>query len=191
MVLCLTLIAGSSLGVSHAQPAEQTLNPRICTVAEIEQMLNQGIGSCAGSFAPYSGEGGSASDAQVDGDLLPLAVSCPYTTHGDWVHLSGGDVSGHGWWETNSYSLCPTYADVEVTIQGWWCSWICDWVTVAHNEMRIRPKNIYNERTTARRFCVGTDIVGFRSVIDVDLVGVGDPADKFYTQWRDLACRPS
>jgi len=168
--------------------------PERCTIAELEQMLNQPNGpseNCPGSFAPYPGAEADTSEEQTGVEPQARAGSCEYDTRGDYPHRSGGDVSAHGWWETTTYSSCPTHADVEVWIQGVWCDrWGCRWLTAAHDEKRIRPRNIYNERTTARRACVSNDVVGFRTVVDVDLVGVIDPPDRYVGPPRDVPCRP-
>lgn len=160
-------------------------------------MLSQGIDpadNCSGSFASYSGAVADGSDTHADTRSQGLLSSCPYATDGDYPHRSGTDVSAHGWWDTSNYSLCPSHADVEVWIQGLWCNnppWDCFWVTVAHNEMRIRPRNIYNERTTARRVCASSIVTSFRNIVDVDLVGVNDPADQYVGPLTDVACRSS
>lgn len=197
IAVMLSVAMMSGLSVSNVSNAQPNSEAERCTVKQLEWMLSQGIdpsGDCPGSFAPYSGSETDTSDEQADAESQALLASCPYTTHGDYPHRSGTDVSAHGWWNTSDYSLCPTYADVEVWIQGLWCNnppWNCYWVTVAHSESRIRPRNIYGTRTTARRLCVSTATTGFRNVVDVDLVGVDDPADQYVGPPTDVACRPS
>ncbi len=187
-------IGGASADSFPTEP-EPDNNPERCTVAELEQMLNQGINpsdNCPGSFAPLSGAELNTSQDQTGAEPQALATSCPYDSHGDNPHRSGGDVSAHGWWETTNYSLCPTHADVEVWVQAKWCDpWGCSYVTVAHNEMRIRPKNIYGDRTTARRACISSQTVAFMNIVDVDLVGVIDPPDQDVKGPIDVGCYPS
>ena len=188
------LVAGSSPNVSHAQEPEPDKNSERCSIAQIERMVNEGIGQsddCPGSWAQFPGAEADVPETQVGAEPQALAGSCPYSTEGDYPHLSGSDVSAHGWWETSNYALCPTYADVEVWLQGYWCDpWGCLWITVGHDERRIQPRNISGQRTTARAACVPSDTVGYRSIIDVDLVGVSDPSDQEY-RYNNLNCSPS
>ena len=150
-------------------------------------------GTSSGSFAPYSGP--EAYGAEMDADYLleAFAQSCNYTTRGDNPRVTrrGNEVSVHGWWTINSGS-CPTHADVEVWLQGWYCmeGFGCWWRTINEDEKRIRAGGGAGKRTNVRAFCVSNHVTGFRNVVDVDLVGVSDPPDKLYIT-ANVPCRPA
>ena len=143
-----------------------------------------------------------SSDATAD-RLIPLALiqtagDCTFETKGDNPHKSANDldVSVHGWWNDLSQPDCPTYADVEVRLQGLWCwnpPFNCAYITLpsesAHNEERYKARNLGGGRTNARHPCASTTEVSFRNVIDVDLVGVGDPSGYEY-MYAEVACYP-
>ena len=94
-----------------------------------------------GSFAPYPGDGTDGLESDVDDLQDTVGGSCTYQTRGDNPHRSGNDVSVHGWWKISPASgQCPTHADVEVWLQGWWCGWSgCWWRTIDSDEKRVRP----------------------------------------------------
>ena len=149
----------------------------------------------SGSFAPYSGSETYGAEMDTDYLLEAFAQSCNYTTRGDNPHVSrtGNEVSVHGWWTIDSDSgPCPTYADVEVWLQGWYCieGVTCWWRTIDEDEKRVRAGGGAGNRTNARAFCVSDKVTGFRNVVDVDLVGVSDPPDKLYII-ADVPCRPA
>ena len=68
----------------------------------------------------------------------------------------------------------------------------CYWDTLgAPVNERIRAKNLSNQRVTARNDCVSSDTVAYRSIVDVDLVGMIDGPFKLYTQVQELFCSPA
>lgn len=150
-----------------------------------------GVGATNGGPAPYLGEGtgGEAGDsADSAPNVQTLAGSCDYETDGDYPHRSGTDVSAHGWWHRYSAS-CPTYADVTVWLQQYWCdAWGCRWITRATGSKRVLPGGGSGRRATARKYCDTSQYTGWRNVVDVDLVGVSDPADKKYII-QNVYCR--
>ena len=104
--------------------------------------------------------------------------------------LSDGEVSAHGWWMAGN-NECRRYAEVENWLQQWTCDASggnCNWVEVAHNETRVGPGGRRGRRNTARRQCATSTLTGYRNMVDVELVGVFDPADRRY-RIVDFGCR--
>ncbi len=149
-----------------------------------------------GYFAPYNRDETYRSEANID-DLVLAATNglCRFTMEGDYPHLSNHrrEVSTHGWWEIESDNQnCPEYAYVEVWLQANWCDFItgCRWITLAHQEKRIREGGGSGRRTTARYDCASNELlVGYRNVVDVDLVGVPDLPNKLKIT-REVECYP-
>jgi len=144
-----------------------------------------------GGPAPYHG-GGSDGEAGDSADAAPgvqaVVAACSYLTRGDNPHRSGADVSAHGWWHRRSAS-CPTYADVTVVLQQYWCDFYgCRWISRASGKKRVLPGGGAGRRANARRHCDSSAYTGWRNVVDVDLVGVSDPADKKY-YIKNVYCR--
>ncbi|MCY3570130.1 MAG: hypothetical protein F4Y69_12200 [Chloroflexi bacterium] len=88
---------------------------------------------------------------------------------------------------------CPEYADVEVHLQVWLCNVYnpndCHWKTLNRSESRIRPGGGAGRGTPARIRCSTSAAIGYRSIIDVELVGQSDPDDKVYKS-TNVRCRP-
>lgn len=150
-----------------------------------------------GHWAVYPGAPSNGFEPQVSVSPQTVAGSCTYYTEGDLVHWSAtaGQISAHGWWETPNFNLCPTYAIVTVTLQGFYCDGPCYWRAIPGEQQQpnpgtVRPRNVYGDWVNARFTCVGSTTVSFRSVIDVDLVGVSDPSDTLTTTFEDYPCLP-
>ncbi|WP_299521142.1 hypothetical protein [uncultured Serinicoccus sp.] len=99
-----------------------------------------------------------------------------FKTRGDYPHLSSGDTSAHGWWVNQSTSA--TYADVHVTLQALTEN---GWHTVDTGEKRVLSGGGRGQRANARVDCVDSRLYKYRSIIDVDLVGVVDDYSKAYS----------
>jgi hypothetical protein len=103
------------------------------------------------------------------------------------VHLSSGDVSGHGWWRNLG---CPAaQADVTVKIQAFYTDGV--WRTVGRiGKARVFSGGGSGNRATGRVTCrsMTQGLYGFRSVVDVDLVGVNDGAGVGITPPQNLSC---
>ena len=137
-------------------------------------------------------------DDEVDQEMHAL-IWCNYTTEGDYPHISSSGLiaSAHGWWENTSPSRCPEYAVVTIWLQARYCyfnpdgdpQW-CWYRTVGHDKDRLRAGGGSANRVVARNACSSTQLVGYRSVIDVDLVGYPDGRGKTY-KYRNLNCHPS
>jgi hypothetical protein len=146
--------------------------------------------SASGYFAPYPG-----------GDITPLAESgnitagsCTYRQAIDNPHISStapAAASVHGWWLKVS-GTCPSKANVDTYLQGYWCDQFgCRWITVASGSADVYAGGGSGNRVTARRTCSATNkLVGWRGFVDVDLIGVSDPAGYTYSPPVNLYCTP-
>ena len=131
-------------------------------------------------------------------DLLSATSGkCIYSSWGDWPHLSRNnkDVSADGYWVDDSSGQCPQYADVEVWIEAHRCTLPdyghCWWEIIANNKERVRASDPGGKRVNARRPCATFEETGYRTVVDVDLVGESDPPDNTYSIPRNVDCKPS
>ena len=119
-------------------------------------------------------------------------------TRSDDIHHSGSQLSVHGWWETVSSTGCPSKADVNVQLQGLMCQsyWgieVCWWETIqpdGEDDANLWPGGGSGKRVTGRSDCASNIGTGFRSVVDVDLVGIWDPSQKLESAGEELQCRP-
>lgn len=120
------------------------------------------------------------------------ATSCSsakFETHGDRVHRSSTafEASGHGWW-INLH--CPSAQRARVTVQlqqyftdgSWRNRGVKGSATVYSGSGR-------GNRSTGRATCGTSSRTGWRSVIDVDLVGVNDPSGVGVTAPANINCR--
>ena len=151
----------------------------------------------------YEGDG-SRYTAQYGGWSNSLnfgfAFDCRYTTNGDNPHISSssaGDkkvASAHGWWETTTPHKCPSHAWVTVWLQGWSCNASrtrCSFEVLDRNKGRRRPGSGSAFRVNVRNTCANTDEeVTYRSVIDVDLIGVWDGPGRETVQ-EHFYCYPA
>lgn len=153
----------------------------------------------SGYFAPYSGV--ATTPRAKRGNITSMAESdpiqagdCWYTQAVDNAHISSDPptaASSHGWWNRVYISNCPVYANVDTYLEAWWCDgWGCRWITVASNTDDVREGGGSGNRVTARWSCSGTDLVGWRSFVDVDLIGVWDPPGYTYSDPVNLYCVP-
>jgi hypothetical protein len=124
--------------------------------------------------------------ATVDGSRAAAAAACVFYTNGDYVHISTSEpqtASGHGWWTNKD---CPTpLADVSVRLQllknG-------AWTDVAWSSKTVGPGGGAGSRATARVECKTIAWSQWRSVVDVDLVGLFDTTEVYTTAARGLYC---
>lgn len=142
---------------------------------------SQPVPSTDGPPTPYVVEGGKPGRS-------PGAVAATYwySTEGDYVHKSGSDASAHGWW-INISGPAGTKANVDVQLQvnlG-----VFGWVNAGPNfSSDVYAGGGAGNRTTARYRCVGTRVMTWRSVVDVDIIGASDPDNKRFTAPRSVAC---
>ena len=136
---------------------------------------------------PYSEEQTGSGDPSTE--AVAYQPVGEYEPKGDYVHLSSyypRAISAHGWWI--NISGPATIANVDVTIQVWLGgSW--GWVNGPTNSGDVRSGGGSGNRVTARWPCTNsTSRFTFRSVIDVDIIGYSDPAEKLYTAPQTIAC---
>jgi hypothetical protein len=113
---------------------------------------------------------------------------CTFYTRGDYVHVSSTafEASGHGWWVNGN---CPTtYAVVTVQLQEYYSdgSWRNQG---SPSQATVRSGGGSSDRVTGRAGCSNSNLTGWRSVIDVDLVGLADDPGKLYTPSQNIDCR--
>lgn len=107
-----------------------------------------------------------------------------YLTNGDYVHITAGDASGHGWWE----KLSGTASTAKVTI------WLEEnlggtWYVEATGTYTGGPGPGSGKWANARYTCIPTaSNFQWRSRIDVDIIGEQDPPDQAITKTQDLKC---
>lgn len=158
-------------------------------------MVDTGVGDCAGHWTRLPTTQIATPSVVPGAQPSTVAGSCTSYTEGDLAHMSSepGVASAHGWWETPNFNLCPTNAVVTVWLQAEWTNGLGGyyWITVGEQSLTRRPKNVYGDRTTARSSCVGSEEVGYRSIVDVDLVDWNDPPNQLFTEPLDLPCVPS
>lgn len=107
-----------------------------------------------------------------------------YLTNGDYVHITAGDASGHGWWE----KLSGTATTAKVTI------WLEEnlggtWYVEATGTYTGGPGPGSGKWANARYTCIPTTgTYQWRSRIDVDIIGEQDPPDQAITKAQGLHC---
>jgi hypothetical protein len=129
---------------------------------------------------------GPSSDPNRPSGATALTASCSsFETHGDNVHYSGSEVSGHGWWINRG---CPTStAVVTVRLEAFYSDGI--WRTVNTAQSAVLSGGGAGRRTTARAQCRSAGgLFSFRTIVDVDLVGVNDPSGVGITPVQNLLC---
>jgi len=92
----------------------------------------------------------------------------------------------HGRWKYWS-GTCPTYANVDVTLQALFCDpFGCYWRTQDSTSLD-RKSGI---DVVARHACADRRLVGYKGIVDVDLIGISDPGGVTIEQ-ADVECYPA
>jgi len=131
-----------------------------------------------------------SSTGQVQPGAAAAAAVCLAYTRGDNAHRSatGFEASGHGWW--TNVNCSATLADVTVWLQQYYSDGV--WRTRGTvGEARVRSGGGAGNRATARALCADSRSTGWRSVVDVDLVGLIDDFSQFVTPAVNIPCRRS
>lgn len=122
--------------------------------------------------APYPGAGtGVPAPPTGPTGTAPAAACTPYVD-GDTVHVTSGDISGHGWWYKND---CPNQkTTVTIGLQEYFSNGV--W----YNKGTVGSKKVYPNGgsanwANARDTCVGTSLAGWRSYVIVT-IGTGASA---------------
>ncbi len=110
-----------------------------------------------------------------------------FITDGDLVHVTPPPTaSGHGWWK--KISGPGTKAKVTVTLQARVYG-TSTWHDVATGSKTVKSGGGSGKRATARKTC--TNLIQktqWRSIIDVDIIGVADSPEKAETKTVTLWC---
>lgn len=113
---------------------------------------------------------------------------CYFDHAGDYVHISSSafEASGHGWWVNGN---CPTStAVVTVQLQEYYSDG--SWRNVGTvGKATVTSGGGAGNRATGRAGCITNGYTSWRSVIDVDLVGLSDDSSKLTTSYQNLYCR--
>ncbi|WP_462189078.1 hypothetical protein [Frankia sp. CcWB2] len=113
---------------------------------------------------------------------------CYFETRGDYVHVSSSahEASGHGWWVNIDCDV--TRAVVTVQLQEYYSDGT--WRNVGTvGRSTVKSGGGAGNRATGRGHCRSSRLTGWRSVIDVDLLGVPDDPNKLVTKGRNIRCR--
>lgn len=124
------------------------------------------------------------------GDRMDAARAGPsrhFLTYGDYIHISSTPpraASAHGWWLRidNEAALALVRVQLQIKRAGLWLD-----VGPPGSKVVMSGGGSAN-RASARVPCVGFDTHEWRSVVDVDLVGYLDSADRHVTPARLLPC---
>lgn len=125
-----------------------------------------------------SGDGADASTSAV----------CTFYTRGDYVHISSSafEASGHGWWV--NVDCNTTSAIVTVQLQQYYSDG--SWRNVGTvGSATVSSGGGAGNRATGRAACSSSSLTGWRSVIDVNLVGILDDPGKLTTPSQNISCR--
>ncbi|XUL89127.1 hypothetical protein ACQ86D_22865 [Streptomyces galilaeus] len=121
--------------------------------------------------------------ASVPGPSDPVEV---FQTGGDYVHFSStppATASAHGWWldSDSRGAKAKVTVDLQVKDGG-------HWHTVATGHKTVKQGGGSARRANARFTCVGTKKTTWRSVVDVDIIGVADSPNKLETPAKTYRC---
>ena len=121
------------------------------------------------------------------------AGDCTYKQQDDDPHWSSQSISVHGWWIKAFDSTCPTYANVDTYLQGYWCPFgvNCQYVAVAEDSRDVKEGGGRGRRGNARHGCSSTTPVSYRGALDVDLIDQSDPSGLTYSKVKVLNCYPA
>lgn len=121
-------------------------------------------------------------------EIEPRAL-CKFYTQADYVHVSStppAQASGHGWWMN---STCPAGTTAIVTVQLQKRNVLGIWVNVGtKGTATVAPGGGAGKRATGRYTCKDSTKHQFRSIVDVDLVGLNDTPETATTPEQTLAC---
>ena len=130
--------------------------------------------------APYPYADTAPSTPRVLGPGTAAAACVPYVD-GDNVHVSSGDVSGHGWWYRNT---CPnTKTTVTIYLYEYYSDNTWRWKNTGSKS--VYPGGGSANRAAVRINCTGVVPAAWRTLVVVK-IGAGASA---YTKTLNLPCR--
>ena len=121
--------------------------------------------------------------------IMPQQPPCNFTPRGDNVHISStppAAASAHGWWVNGDCNA--TTAVVVVQLQEWNTSGYWE------NKGTEGTGTVYSgggsaNRVTGRATCQTTDLTSWRSIVGVQIPGIGGAYDQVITPGINLNCR--
>lgn len=124
------------------------------------------------------------------------AGNCTYRQHVDNPHWSDGytKISVHGWWTKKSTSSCPSEANVDISLEAYWCNYVggCSYINIASNSDDVKAGGGRGWRVNARNGCSSYYIlISYRGAVDVDLKGQSDPSGLTYSAEVGRYCYPA
>ena len=145
-----------------------------------------------------SGREVPSSYSVVDGNLVQSAHASPHTsyplvttakigifqTQGDYVHVTRGQASGHGWWLKGTTNATKAKVTVQLQYKPKKGS---RWHNRGKAGVRVLGPGS-SKRANARMTCRSSGRKQWRSWVDVDLIGYIDTPNKYYSPARTLKC---
>ena len=164
------LMFGPGVSQSSAAPLDERPEPAPAPVDELARF-----------------DSNSSARLSTAGTDEAAAAICTFYTKGDYAHRSstGFAASAHGWW--TNVNCRTSSAKVTVWLQQYYSDGV--WRTKATGTGTWAPGGGAGNRTTARALCADSRSTGWRSVVDVDLVGLADDRGRLTTSAVNLACR--
>jgi hypothetical protein len=139
------------------------------------------------ALAATSGQGaGGSTGAKVRAGPL---TQCYPVAKGDYVHVSSGDASGHGWWEPGNCTASDAYvtAQLQEYISSRWEN------KGSAPQVHVPPGGGSGKRATGRATCSSTTLTWWRSQITVVVTqgGVGGETGSAFatTPDQEINCR--
>lgn len=145
------------------------------------------VGGGISAAAPETSIASSLTKHRVGYEPM-TGLFCDFETKGDWVHISSTApkaASAHGWWNNIDCNADRAHVTVRLqfrrTVGGW------EDIGFVGSEDVLSGGGSAN-RANARVMCANDDLTDWRSVVDVDVIGIADWPDKLYTPERELPC---
>ncbi|WP_229820774.1 MULTISPECIES: hypothetical protein [Streptomyces] len=110
-----------------------------------------------------------------------------FISNGDRVHVSSTPprtASAHAWWI--KVSGPGTKAKVTIWLQTKTKNG--KWRSVAKGSKTVKPGGGSSRRANARKTCANAQKTQWRTMIDVDIIGVNDTPEKAYTAAVTVKC---
>lgn len=179
---------------AHAETAAHTEHPvwRLVDESEFSGALPEGFEPME---VPASLIRESTTGTRSDRENVapsPMFHICSPLGHAENPHVSGSDVSAHGFWERNDCN--NHHANVRVDLAAFWGdrrTGLGTWITITSNTQNIEPGGGRGNRVTSRAHCYSSSSpVSWRNTTDVDVVGENDWHGK-QENIQSLQCAPT
>ena len=147
---------------------------------------------------PFGGGAAIASATPLSSPSCISSVAVPQSggtikAVGDYVHVSTGQASGHGWWDYVSGTMPPNGVTVTVTLQVYMTLPVCPGYYSVSTAKGVvyRSGGGSGNRVTARATCASTTRKMWRSVVTVVVNTVPSSTGSVTTTPQTIACTPS